>query len=462
MKFLANTRFSLDVKNEVIVDNSNGVVIPKEKILYFRCNINGYEVSNKTFMWYNVFNMLNIEIAEKYKSCVNLIEIRECYDRGNSFLTKYLVQTKEPVIYRYALVDYAIMFRFGYLAISKDGVVIDIRTNTIIKLPNMKEVTLDKTYRYYYIAGRLYTVHRLIAEAWLYNIESKTKQQVNHIDGNKLNNVLSNLEWVTAKENVEHLFKNELSKQNIVTKIRHRVTKEILEFHSINEMCKYLNITQQDFTKYSSGYLYKDFEIRVAGDNREWYYLNGNEEILSKSSTHKFEIYKDGILVKTYFKIDDVKEFLGIKDLLITINYLGMLYNGVSQPYKVVITQLSNSGPYDVKNIETNEVKRFDSIPQIAKYVDYNETTVRIAINTDRLVQEKFAIKTSNKEWKEEYKVIKSTLAKEYILLNVKTNEETLCKSFFEATKIVNTTKKTLRKYINTSKEVFGYKINRA
>ncbi len=47
-------------------------------------------------------------------------------------------------------------------------------------------------------------IHRLVAENFI--SEYKKPLQVNHVDGNKLNNKVSNLEWVTASENIQHSF----------------------------------------------------------------------------------------------------------------------------------------------------------------------------------------------------------------------------------------------------------------
>lgn len=46
------------------------------------------------------------------------------------------------------------------------------------------------------------SVHRMVANTFISN--PKNKPEVNHIDGNRLNNKLENLEWVTKQENMNH------------------------------------------------------------------------------------------------------------------------------------------------------------------------------------------------------------------------------------------------------------------
>jgi hypothetical protein len=57
-----------------------------------------------------------------------------------------------------------------------------------------------------------YPIHRLVAEIFIPNPENK--RTVNHIDGNKLNNHASNLEWATYSENAKHAFRTNLRNQD--------------------------------------------------------------------------------------------------------------------------------------------------------------------------------------------------------------------------------------------------------
>lgn len=54
------------------------------------------------------------------------------------------------------------------------------------------------------------SVHRLVAETFIEN--PKNLPEVNHIDGNKLNNNVANLEWVTKGQNQIHAYKTGLRK----------------------------------------------------------------------------------------------------------------------------------------------------------------------------------------------------------------------------------------------------------
>ena len=71
-------------------------------------------------------------------------------------------------------------------------------------------------------------IHRLVGQAFIPN--PLNKPQINHKDGNKKNNNVSNLEWMTAKENCAHSSKNNLlpkGQNHYYSKLSNKDVKEI-------------------------------------------------------------------------------------------------------------------------------------------------------------------------------------------------------------------------------------------
>ena len=60
--------------------------------------------------------------------------------------------------------------------------------------------------------GKKFKIHRLVATAFIPNPDDKP--QINHIDGNKMNNHVNNLEWCTNRENQNHALQTGLIKSS--------------------------------------------------------------------------------------------------------------------------------------------------------------------------------------------------------------------------------------------------------
>ena len=123
--------------------------------------------------------------------------------------------------------------------ISSEGKVTNQRTGRVLK------VRMSRGYEGFSMAGKYFTVHRLVALAFIPN--PLRKPVVNHIDSNRVNNCVSNLEWVSHKENVAHAVSAGRHKSVINASV-YRIIRYMLSTHTIEEVSVLTGLTKEEVT----------------------------------------------------------------------------------------------------------------------------------------------------------------------------------------------------------------------
>lgn len=118
--------------------------------------------------------------------------------------------------------------------------------------------------------------HRLVAQAFIPNPQNK--KEVNHIDGNKSNNYIDNLEWVTSSENKQHAIEYELRKFQHV--FCFNKDKELVaEYLSINDAARAAQISvsliQQEVNK----------DIKALSGGFYWSYKKQLDKVIEYKNT---------------------------------------------------------------------------------------------------------------------------------------------------------------------------------
>ena len=247
---------------------------------------------------------------------------------------------------------------------------------------------------------RTLPVHRAVALAWIDNPEQKPT--VNHKDGNPLNNIHTNLEWVSVGENNEHAINNDLRNDNIPCKLRNVFTGEVTHFKSFAQASLYMGCQQclpwEALNPREFGALVKDkFEFRLEDDPRPWFYETRN--LLPNPSRYKVIVTDDRENVVELFSQRDLLKRFQLYDAP-SKSIPGLVDHG-NKKYPYLSFQYEHCMDADLDQIRTRRNTRpsirtcvraekmgkkieFRSLTECANHFNVDRSTILNRLDTDK------------------------------------------------------------------------------
>lgn len=218
--------------------------------------------------------------------------------------------------------------------VSSEGRVYDTRSKSMMTISDSgdKYVKMQLSHNG---KTKTFLLHRLVAMLFIPNIF--LKPEVNHKDGNTKNNRVSNLEWVTKSENIQHAYKSgSNTNRRLSDEVLHEICKLLSEGKmNVSQIARKMNCGRNIVSKILHGKEHKRISELYDFSNFGSYDKNiicGNELPYTKYSDD--DIRKVCELIDTgEYELREIEEMTGVPYQIIRNVYYGTSRKNISKDY---------------------------------------------------------------------------------------------------------------------------------
>lgn len=393
---IPDSSFKIDIVNKRIINGET--IIPKQNVYTIQI---GRETITKEFDWFFYIAVYSLKLPvlfnNKYSN-FNFVDYKDVWFR------KYEIDKipifKEPIEHKINGEMFRVIPRFPKYAISKTGKLVNVETGIFQK----KIIGGNRDYTYYKIFDSALSsnsthisVHRLLCYAWVHNDDYINKTMIDHIDGDKHNNTIENLQWVTPSENVKRAIYGHEKDVVFCRKVNDKVIKG---FRSLNKCCDYIGRSKiiTSITPLIKGRVW-------TGSNGNFYISTNKEELekdLEKNKTKRKErtgiVEAYNIHTKEHLIFDNPTSLM--RDLKLgTVAVLNRIYNGLDNvPLNGWIMRIKTNKKWDKKtkqksnepkkciavNREENEEIEFNSIKALGRFLKTTNNVINKHISSGK------------------------------------------------------------------------------
>lgn len=311
----SNFRYQVTEFGDIININSNSKLdlIEKDDGLYVELDwVDGKKLYNAAIVVIVAFRHYMLLPSYHYKDIIPLYRNGDCKDLTPNNLT-YKLPIYGIILQHRFLKDFCYIPEYTSYAINKDGRIYNIRRDSIynpLKIDPNNSMRNTVSVMSDFKRNNHPSIYRLLALTFIDHDSDYEELDINHINGNKHDDRVENLEWVTHRYNMIHAVETGLRTDNKVIEIKSYLTNEIARFRSIAMFLEHFNAS-----KYYLRRCIKDGFMKLSSESNDWYYIrfennewkNVNQVDLNKIKTRE---NKDSINIKSYNIVTkEIKEF---------------------------------------------------------------------------------------------------------------------------------------------------------